>query len=505
MLNTFAPLTHNRSAYLLAAFAGAANVFAFDPFGVVFIPFLTVAILLRLLALATPARAAKIGFAYGAAWFAGGMYWLYISLHVFGEAPAILALLLMLALIAIMAGYYALFGWLIARFAPRKPWLRLLVFAPALWALLEWIRGWFMSGFPWFALGYSQTDTWLAGFAPVAGVFGVSLVVMAIAGGVVLQFRSGHANRVAGIVVIVVLVAGGWLLEHVQWTQPSGESLSVALMQGNVRQDQKWLPESLLPTMQRYWSLTDEHSEDVDLVVWPEAAIPALYHQLDQGFFAQLEEEQLAPSQRLLTGTLVREPERRVYFNSAVVLGGEARRFYDKRHLVPFGEYFPVPDFVRRWLRLMNLPYSDFETGSDGSALKISPDLSVAVMICYEAVFGEELITALPEAELLVNISNDGWFGRSIGPLQHFQISRMRAIETGRWLLRATNTGVTAIVDERGHVLERLPQFETSVLRGEVQPRSGATPYVQFGNWLVATLAAVLLLVSGWLGYRMRK
>lgn len=504
MLNTFAPMTHNRSAYLLAAIAGAANVFAFDPFGVFFIPFLTVAILLRLVVLATPARAAKIGFAFGAAWFAGGMYWLYISLHVFGEAPAILALLLMLALIAIMAAYYALFGWLIARFAPRIPWLRLLVFAPALWALLEWIRGWFMSGFPWFALGYSQTDSWLAGFAPVAGVFGVSLVVVIIAGGAVLQFRSGRANRVAGIVAIVALVMGGWLLEHVQWTQPKGEALSVALMQGNVRQDQKWLPETLMPTMQRYWSLTDENSEDVDLIVWPEAAIPALYHQLDQGFYAQLEEDQLAPSQRLLTGTLVREPERRVYYNSAVVLGGDERRFYNKRHLVPFGEYFPVPDFVRHWLRLMNLPYSDFETGNDGSALKISPDLSVAVMICYEAVFGEELITALPEAKLLVNISNDGWFGRSIGPLQHFQIARMRAIETGRWLLRATNTGVTAIVDERGRVLDRLPQFEAQVLRGEVQPRSGATLYVRFGNGLVVTAALVMLLVSGWLGRRVR-
>jgi len=492
MLNTFAPLTHNRSAYLIAALAGAANVFAFEPFGLFVLPFLTVAILLRLAVLATPQRAAKLGFAFGATWFGGGMYWLYISLHVFGEAPAILAILLMLGLIAAMAAYYALFAWLVARFAPHGPVLRLLVFAPALWALLEWIRGWFLSGFPWFALGYSQTDSWLAGFAPLSGVFGVSMVVVAIAGGVVLQFRSAHADRVAGLVAIAVLVAAGWAFEQLRWTQPAGEKISVALLQGNIRQDQKWLPESLMPTMERYWSMTEEQA-DADLVVWPEAAIPALYHQLDRAFYAQVEDELLNPQQRLLTGTLVRELDRNVYYNSAVVLGGDARRLYNKRHLVPFGEYFPVPDFVRRWLRLMNLPYSDFETGSDGRALKVSPELSVAMMICYEAVFGEELITALPDAQLLVNISNDGWFGRSIGPLQHFQVARMRAIETGRWLLRATNTGVTAIVDDHGQVRARLPQFEARVLRGDVQPMTGATPYVRFGNWLVVMLACVLL------------
>lgn len=503
MLNTFAPLAHNRSAYLIAALAGAANIFAFDPFGLFVIPFLTVAILLRLVALATPGRAAKIGFVFGAVWFAGGMYWLYISLHVFGEAPAILAVLLMLGLIAVMAAWYALFGWLVARFAPRNQTVRVLLFAPALWTLLEWIRGWFMSGFPWFSLGYSQTDTWLAGFAPVAGVFGVSIIVVTIAGGVLLQFRSGRASRVTGFVVIVALVASGFVLEQVQWSQPTGERVSVALMQGNIRQDEKWLETSLVPTMQRYRSLTEEHP-DVDLVVWPEAAIPALYHELDRAYYAPVEDELLDAEQRLLTGTLVRDFDRQVYFNSAVVLGGEERRLYNKRHLVPFGEYFPVPDFVRRWLRLMNLPYSDFETGTDGSALELSPGLSVAVMICYEAVFGDELITALPDADFLVNISNDGWFGRSIGPPQHFQIARMRAIETGRWLLRATNTGITAIVDQHGRVQDRLPSFETGVLRGHVQPLEGATPYVRFGNWLVVLLASALLVPGLVLRYRAR-
>ncbi|MBW3568269.1 MAG: apolipoprotein N-acyltransferase, partial [Proteobacteria bacterium] len=314
----------------------------------------------------------------------------------------------------------------------------------------------------------------------------------AIAGGVLLQFRSGHAGRVAGFAVGIALLTSGWALEQVQWSQPSGERIAVALMQGNIRQDEKWLETSLVPTMQRYWSLTEEHPE-VDLVVWPEAAIPALYHQLDRAYYAQVEDELLNTGQRLLTGTLVRDFDRQVYFNSAVVLGGEERRLYNKRHLVPFGEYFPVPDFVRRWLRLMNLPYSDFETGTDGSALEISPGLSVAVMICYEAVFGDELITALPDADFLVNISNDGWFGRSIGPQQHFQIARMRAIETQRWLLRATNTGITSIVDQHGRVHDRLPQFEMRVLRGDVQPLEGTTPYVRFGNWLVVLLAVVLL------------
>ncbi|HEX7046439.1 MAG TPA: apolipoprotein N-acyltransferase [Gammaproteobacteria bacterium] len=504
MLNIVAPPTHNRSAYLIAALAGAANVFAFAPFGAFFIPMLTIALLLKLIGLATPKHAARLGFAFGAAWFAGGMYWLYISLHDFGQAPVLLAVIIMLCLIAIMAAYYALFAWLVARFAPRMPSVRLLLFVPALWTLLEWTRGWFLSGFPWFALGYAQTDNWLAGYAPVAGVFGVSLVVMLLAGALALLTERGRVNRGVAIVMLLVVVAGGWLLQSVEWTRAAGEPVNVALMQGNVAQDKKWLPEMRVPTMQRYWRLTEE-SSGADLVIWPEAAIPALYWQLDEGFYRQVEDGLLSENQRLLTGTLVHELERDVYFNSAVVLGGDERRFYHKRHLVPFGEYFPVPDFVREWLRLMNLPYSDFETGTDGSALKISSSLSVAVMICYEAVFGEEVITALPEAELLVNISNDGWFGRSIGPLQHFQISRMRAIETGRWLLRATNTGVTAVVDHNGRVLERLPQFETAVLRADVQPREGATPYVRYGNVFVVLIALLLLAAGGLVAFRERR
>lgn len=496
MRNLLASLPQHPAAYLLATLAGAANVFAFAPFGWFVIPVITVALLLWLIDAAAPRRAAKLAFVFGAAWFAAGNYWIFISLHVFGQAPVVLALVVMLCLFAIMGAYYGLFAYLLVRFAPRQPLARYLLFAPALWVLLEWMRGWFLSGYPWFALGYSQTDAWLGGgYAPVAGVFGVSWLVAVLAGAAWLLCFAPVREKIIGVVLLLLVPAGGYVLQDVQWTRTFGEPVSVAMMQGNIAQDQKWLPENQVPTMQRYWSMTEEHNE-VDLIIWPEAAIPALYHQLDRAFYAQLEAELLNVDQRLLTGTLVHDYRDNVYFNSAVVLGAEERRFYHKRHLVPFGEYFPVPDFVRDWLRLMNLPYSDFETGEDGSALQINSDLHVAVMICYEAVFGEELITALPEANLLVNISNDGWFGRSIGPLQHFQISRMRAIETGRWLLRATNTGVTAVVDQRGNVIERLPQFETGVLRASVQPRQGVTPYVRYGNVLMVLIALFALLVA---------
>lgn len=487
-----ASLRRHPAAFLLAALAGVANVFAFTPFEFAFVPVLTLALLLWLAEDAAPKRAAWLGFVFGVAWFAAGNYWIFISLHVFGQAHVLLAGVVMLCLFAIMGAYYALFTGLTARFAPAAPLVRYLAWVPGLWALLEWVRGWFLSGYPWFALGYSQTDTALAGYAPVLGVFGVSMVVALLAGALLLLLRPARATRITATVLLLALVGLGVLLKTANWTRPYGDPVDVAMIQGNVPQDQKWLPETRLPTMQRYWELTARH-DDADLVIWPEAAIPALYRHLGRGFFAQVEDELLDDDRRLLTGTLVHEPLRDVYFNSAVVLGAPERRFYHKRHLVPFGEYFPVPDFVREWLRLMNLPYSDFETGEDGSALRISPDLAVAVMICYEAVFGEEVITALPEAGLLVNISNDGWFGRSIGPLQHFQISRMRAIETGRWLLRATNTGVTAVVDHDGVVRERLPQFETRVLRAQVQPREGATPYVRFGNTPVVLLSLLLI------------
>lgn len=481
------------SAYLSAAFLlGVANVLAFAPFGGFWLPLVTLPLFFFLLENRTPRQAAWSGFMFGFGWFAVGTYWLYVSLHVFGKVPLLVAILLMLALAAIMALYYALFAWLLNRFWPAVGARRYLLAAPALWVLVEWTRGWFLSGFPWFAVGYSQVDAWLVGFAPLGGVFLVSLAVVLLAGAVRLACISKPVLRGLAALVTVIVIGGGAGLHGVEWTD-AGSAIRIAMVQGNVRQDEKWLPENRQPTMQKYWRLTERVSADADLVIWPEAAIPALYNQLETGYFHQVENELLRPGQRLITGTLVHERERGIFFNSAVVLGGDEHRFYHKRHLVPFGEYFPVPGFVRNWLRLMNLPYSDFEPGTGSNALRVSDTLTVAMMICYEAVFGSEVADGAGNADLLVNISNDGWFGDSIGPKQHFQVSRMRAAETGRALVRVTNTGLSGVVAHTARPLMQLPANQPQAELVTVERRSGMTPFVRFGA-LVFLLPCMLLL-----------
>lgn len=488
-----------RLALPAALLSGVLLVLAFAPFDIVVLPVILVAFLLWLLEGVAPRAAAWRGFAFGFGLFGVGMHWLYISLHVYGKAPGILAVILMLGLVAIMAIYYATFAWLLNRFWPAAGeagnWRRNLLAAPALWVLLEWLRSWFLSGFPWFSLGYSQVDTWLAAYAPAGGVFLVSLVVLVLAGAVRMALRSGGVGRFVSASMILLVIFCGYLLDGIEWTQQAGKTIRVTVVQGNIPQDQKWLPENRRSTIETYMRLTRATVADSDLVIWPEAAIPMLYEYLDETLYREIEEELLAPDQRLLAGTLVRD-EHDVFYNSAVVLGGDERRFYHKRHLVPFGEYFPVPDSVRNWLRLMNLPYSDFEPGQGDNALRLDDDVTAAMLICYEAVFGAEALDAMPQAGFIINISNDGWFGRSIGPKQHFQIARMRAREAGRWLVRATNTGITAFIDQRGNVVSRLPTFQAEAETRALEIRNGATPVVKWNGWLLPVLLVLFLVLA---------
>lgn len=482
---------------LSAAFVlGLLNVASFAPFGLSWLPIPVLATVLLLIEDRTPRLAGQILFFFGFGMFLLGTHWLYFSLHVFGHAPILLALLLMVLLAAIMAGYFAIMGYLLNRFFIRRSAMRWIVAFPAIWVLQEWIRGWMLSGFPWFALGYSQTDGMLSTYAPLGGVFGVSLVVCMLAGSVVMLIcETRRFVRMGSALLPLALLSGAFGFAQVEWTRPTGQQFTVALVQGNVPQDQKWLPENLLPTMLKYWRLTESIPRDADYVIWPEAAIPALYGQLSDSFFADVESDLLHDGQQLITGTLIHEAEDNIYFNSAVVLGDDERHLYHKRHLVPFGEYFPVPDGVRRWLRLMNLPYSDFQEGS-GDNLLVAGNASIGMMICYEAVFGNEARDAMPAADFLVNISNDGWFGKLMGPQQHFQIARMRAIENGRWLLRATNTGMTAIVDHLGRIRSIAPTFEPTVLSGQVEVMAGITPYARYGDWPAVLVTGMLLLVA---------
>ncbi|MGI9264314.1 MAG: apolipoprotein N-acyltransferase [Gammaproteobacteria bacterium] len=477
---------------VLAFLAGCSFPLAFAPVAIYPFAILALAVLWLLWEGATPATAARIGFIWGAGAFLAGTYWLYISIHIFGEAPVAVAVLLMLGLVAIMALYLAFVGWFTSRIRASGG-ARWLLILPGSWVLVEWFRGWFLSGFPWLSLGYSQTDNWLAGYAPVAGVYGASLAVAVLAGCVVAAVHGRITHRVLALAVATIIALGGaWAKENVR-TPETDREISVALIQGAVPQEEKWLPEKLEPTKELYLSETRKHW-DADLVVWPEAAIPAIAYE-EEEFLLALEKEARDNESEVVLGMLERNDVTGHYYNSVFTLGGD-QGVYRKRHLVPFGEYFPVPDFVRQWMRLMSLPYVDISRGQDVPApLRLAGE-SVGMTICYEDSYGAEQLVFLPEAGFLVNVSNDAWFGDSIAPHQHLQIARMRALEAGRYLLRATNTGISAIIGPDGGVLTQSPQFETDVLTGRIRVHRGATPYAQIGNSLAVGLAALMVILG---------
>ncbi len=479
-----------------AAFAlGGLLSAAFAPFGLFPLAVLCPAALLLMWEGASPRRAAWLSFAFGSGTFLAGTYWLYTSIHVFGQAPLWVAILLMLSLVAIMGAYHALVGYIAARWFPRSGLLRWLVAVPALWVTVEWLRGWVLSGFPWLALGYSQIDSWLAAFAPLVGAYGVSLLVVISAGALVAAIRERGMPRAAGVAVIVIIWGTGWGLSRLEWTARAGEPLSVSLVQGAISQDLKWQAENRDATLKLYRELT-QRALGSRIVIWPEAALPALAHEVED-FLKDLYKQARGKGSDLVIGLLRYDFERRQYRNSILAMSDDLT-WYDKRRLVPFGEFFPVPDFVRSWMRLMSLPYVDMTAGEPDQPPLRAGGERLGATICYEDAYGSQQLGVLKEATLLVNVSNDAWFGDSTAPHQHLEIARMRALEAGRAMLRATNDGITVVIGPDGRVLQGIAQFEPGVLTTVVEPRSGLTPYARTGNvpvivWCFVGLAAGLL------------
>ncbi len=486
---------HRRLTQLLYFVCGALLMLSFAPVGgyvlavILLQPFLFACLTL------SPRDAARYGFCFGAGLFLAGTYWLYISIHVFGQAPLWVAIFLMLGLVFVMGLYYWLTAWLICKLAAGRP-MPLLLVGPAVWVAVEWLRGWFLSGFPWMSVGYGQIDSPLAGFAPLVGVYGVSAAVLLCATALLTVLHMQGRQRLLTAGLLIALVLGGIGLRQIQWTQPSGAPITTTIVQGGVTQDQKWLPEQFRPTLHLYRDALLANPASA-LVVWPEVAIPATLDRV-QGFVNQLQADLAASGQTLLFGILERDLERQEIFNSVVMLDGSAQQVYRKRHLVPFGETFPVPDFLRNLMRLMSLPHSDMTAGAAEQALlETAAGQKLAVAICYEDAYGAEQLYALPDAAILINVSNDAWFGDSIAPHQHLEIARMRALEAGRSVVRATNTGISGFIGPRGELLGTMPQFTEVSMTGPVMPHQGLTPYARFGNWPVIVAATLIVLGFG--------
>jgi apolipoprotein N-acyltransferase len=480
-----------RRRELIAAIAGIGTSFAFAPYGLFFLGLLGPAVLFLLWDYASPRDAARTGFWFGAALFGAGTWWIYTAVHDFGEAPAWLAVFLLAALLTIKGAYYALCGYVLLRISPDHSPARSLLLIPAGWTLMEWLRGWLFTGFPWLQLGYAQSDTPLAALATIGGIHLVTFATAATSGALVVLLHQGR-GRIGAVALAAAFWLGGWLLTGHEWTRPSGRPLDVALLQGAIPQNEKWLAANRAATLEIYRRLNRE-ALGARIIVWPESAIPVLAQDA-RVYLAGIRAESAARGSDVMLGLLDLDAETGVIRNGLYSMSTAGDGWYYKRRLVPFGEFFPVPPAVRRWMRLHSLPYYDMTPGSESQPPLRSGGERLAATICYEDAYGAEQLAALPSATLLVNATNNAWFGDSSAPHQQLQMARFRALEAGRWLMRATSNGITAVIAPDGTVTARIPQFKPGILKSRVVPRTGLTPYARTGNWPILSFAFVMLI-----------
>ena len=488
---------NSRISALTVLFAGALAVTAFAPYGWYPVAIVSLAVLFNQWLSDTPGQALLHGSIFGLGYFGAGVSWIFVSIYVYGQVHMSAAILVTVVFVAVLSLYPAFLGYFLRRLSTASTGLPPLLMFAAGWIVVEWLRGWILLAFPWLSIGSSQVDSPLSAYAPLAGVYGTGLAVALSAALLVAVVR--NQQRLVSLFCILVIWACAFIADQQEWTTPVDERLRVALVQGNISQDEKWLPENIQKTLTLYTELTFAQ-QDTDLVIWPETAIPAFYHQVEDSFIPYLEERLQESGMSMLTGVPVLDKRDWEYFN-AVTSIGDKRMFYYKRHLVPFGEYLPLRDVIGTTLDALAVPNGDFSRGTDSQQLIEVAGYPVAASICFEVAFSELIAASLPQAALLVNVSNDAWFGDSLAPHQHLEMARLRAKETGRPMLRATNTGISAIIDYDGEILASSTQFESAVVTGVIAPRQGSTPYVRFGNAPVIILCSILLLF-GWLGRR---
>lgn len=495
----------SRNLVLALAFAaGALAVFAFAPFSATLVAPVSLAILFVVWdAAATPRRAAALGFAWGVGLFGFGASWVFIALETFGGMPLPVAVIATAGFVAYLACWPALAGWAAARVAPPRSLARSFAAAGA-FVLGEWLRGYVFTGFPWLALGYAELPTSgalpLAGFAPVGGVFAVSLAVALVAAAVAGFVQALSTYQRTRMLVLVALAAAlfgtGALLRPIEWTHPVGDPLTVSLVQSNVAQEQKFDPAFQPENYALHADLIRRSRGRV--VVLPESAYAQFVDEIPPAVLDELTTLARERDGMVLAGLFVLLPpavpgaDERIH-NSVVSLSAEPPQLYRKHHLVPFGESIPLKGLVGWFINsVLHIPLADQAAGPALQPPFVVAGQRLAVDICYEDAFGGELAIPARAATILVNVTNDAWYGRSIAARQHNQIAAMRALETGRPMLRATNSGITSAIGPDGRVRAELPWFTRAILETEVTGRGGDTPYMRIGDGLALALAAAV-------------
>ncbi len=499
--------------YAAAFVAGLLFAFGLAPYGLWPITLLSVVALILLLNPKDNRLSTKRALAYGLGMFAHGMSWVFISIYTYGNTPIFIALPMTASLIFGFALFFTAQIYLFQRL--NRSHLSPLSF-PALWVLFDLLRSWVLTGCPWLYAGYAFIDTPLVGYAPVFGIYGVTYFAILTATLLAKCFEylirkdhpkhhtaKNHTGTLICLLLLLALWGGGELLKQKTWVEidpRSEQQIDVSLIQGNISQDQKWLPEQFQPTLKLYYDATDAELLDEtwhpDLILWPEAALPGFKHELNR-YFDELNQRLNDEETTLITGVLFAIPklEEGYIFHNSVIALGKGEGTYHKQKLVPFGEVYPFAESLKSIIPFYGQMQS-FTPGRKDQPLLSAGDAKIAPFICYEIIYPDFVRRNVHNADLLLTISNDAWFGDSIAPWQHFEMARMRAIENGRSIIRGTNTGITGIITHTGDVISTAPQFERLAHRGTAYRASGTTPYTRFGNLPLTLLTSLLLILS---------
>jgi len=484
---------------LLSFIAGLSLVFAYAPFSIWPITIIVPALWLTLMNNKPSKKATLYGFFFGLGWFGSGISWVHVSIDKFGGMPFTVTLLLMVLLSAYLAIYPALACYLSCKLTKKNifnVWL-----FPSIWLFTEFLRSIILTGFPWLSLGYSQIDGPLSSLAPVIGEIGITFIMLILVTCLSQLFLNNKIRSHLFIITTVLLFS--WVFSQLSFTTPLHQQTKVALIQGNIKQEMRWQALQEWPTMLKYLDLT-RANYDADLIVWPESAVPQL-EPLVQDYLTMTNKAAALNNSAIITGIQNYDVSNKEYFNGLIVLGKKDQQStvgqyyyqthnrYYKHHLLPIGEFVPFGDLLRPLAPLFNLPMSSFSRGDYQQPNIRANGLNVLPLICFEIVFAEQLRANFNDhTNLLLTVSNDAWFGDSHGPHQHLEITRMRALEFGRPILRSTNNGVTAIIDHLGVVIAQAPQFVETVLRAKINLVTGRTPFSYWGHWLAFLLALIL-------------
>ena len=496
----------------LSFIAGLSLVFAYAPFEQWWLPLIIIPCWLFLLD-KNNTKPVQACYAFAVGWFTSGISWVHVSIADFGGMPLLVSLLLMFFLCLYLALYPALSCWLsikTARYINSEQKLNLWLLAP-FWLLTEYFREHFLTGFPWLSLGYRQINSPLSSFASIVGETGITIVLLLLSIALVRLFQA--KERILSALIIIFCGVSIVFASTQSWVTATGKTIKTALVQGNIAQELKWLPEKEWPTLELYLSLT-EATQNIDIFVWPESAIPALEPSV-QDYLKVVNEHANSTNSAVITGIINYNFEQRSFFNSVIVLGNKTdqqafgnylyghENRYSKHHLLPIGEFVPFEDWLRPIAPLFNLPMSSFKRGDYIQPNLQAKDIQILPLLCFEIAFPEQLAANYTDdTQLLLTVSNDAWFADSHGPHQHMEIARMRALEFGRPLVRSTNTGITAAVDHFGQFINQLPQFEQGVLISDIALVEGITPYAKWGRMPIYSFAFGFLLLMLYLARR---